>query len=85
MAVPNKALVLDLIEWIDAQPRTYRLVMEAWSTSCPRLPIWEDTVDLGFVVSELSDDSEIMVRLTDAGRVFLDRERLPQPNTTRAL
>jgi D-3-phosphoglycerate dehydrogenase len=37
--------------------------MEAWRTSCPRLPIWEDSVDLGFVRREGH-----MVMLTDAGR-----------------
>ena len=33
-------LVLDLIEWIEAEPRLYAEVIETWRTSCPRL-IWE--------------------------------------------
>ena len=45
----NPALVLDLIEWIAAGPRSYDDVMNAWQTSCPRFPIWEDTVDAGLV------------------------------------
>ena len=48
MTVDNKALVLDLVEWIATQPRSYADVMDAWRTSCPRLPIWEDALDHGF-------------------------------------
>lgn len=32
------ALVRDLLEWIGPMPRPYAEVMEAWRTSCPRLP-----------------------------------------------
>ncbi|HJM88229.1 MAG TPA: hypothetical protein QF624_01230 [Dehalococcoidia bacterium] len=85
MVIANKALVLDLIEWIDAQPRTYAQVIDAWSTSCPRLPIWEDTVDLGFVAREFSDDLGLMVRVTDSGRAFLQKERPSRPGVLVAV
>ncbi len=75
MPIANEALVLDLIEWVDRQPRTYTQVMSAWSTSCPRLPIWEDTVDLGFIAREYAEESGVMVAVTDAGRSFLQRSR----------
>lgn len=41
--MPNavEPLVLDLMEWIGRTPRPYPEVMEAWRTSCPRLPVWE--------------------------------------------
>jgi hypothetical protein len=42
-------LVLDLIEWVAKEPRTYAEVMEAWRTSCPKLAVWEEAVDRGFV------------------------------------
>jgi len=45
----NKALILDLVEWIAARPQRYEDVMDAWRTSCPKLTIWEDTVDAGYV------------------------------------
>jgi hypothetical protein len=32
------ALVLDLLEWIGPRPRPYGEVLDAWRTSCPRLP-----------------------------------------------
>ena len=44
------ALVLDLLEWIGPAPRPYDEVLDAWRTSCPRLPVWEEANDRGFVV-----------------------------------
>ncbi len=75
MNIENKALVLDLVEWIASHPRAYSDVMDAWRTSCPRLPIWEDTVDLGFVSCERRDGAGMVVTITTAGRSFLDAER----------
>ena len=34
------ALILDLLEWVGPHARPYAEVMEAWRTSCPRLPVW---------------------------------------------
>jgi len=72
----NKTLVLDLLEWIGDGARPYGDVMDAWRTSCPRLPIWEDAVDHGFVVGERAAGcAQMSVRTTVAGRAFLARER----------
>jgi len=65
------ALLVELLAWIAAWPRTYRETMEAWRTSCPRMPVWEDATSTGLVevVSRAGvgmDDCE--VRLTPAGR-----------------
>ncbi|TAK58032.1 MAG: hypothetical protein EPO22_11435 [Dehalococcoidia bacterium] len=70
IAVDNKPLVLDLIEWLATRPRPYAEVMDAWRTSCPRLPIWEDAADLGLVAC--ADD---VVSATPAGLAFLRSER----------
>ena len=75
MVVENKSLILDLLEWVAAKPRTYVDVMEAWRTSCPRLTIWEDAVHLGFVACEHRDSFQTMVNITSAGRTFLEAER----------
>jgi D-3-phosphoglycerate dehydrogenase len=87
----NKTLVLDLLEWVDGAPRTYDEVMDAWRTSCPRLPIWEDTVEHKFVVCEWRDGSGTVVSLTPRGRDFLASERpsvalaaAPSPSAHRA-
>ncbi len=75
MTLENKALVLDLVEWVAKQPRSYAEVMDAWRTSCPRLPVWEDACDNGFVAQELRDGSDMIVRVTEAGQAFLRSER----------
>jgi hypothetical protein len=46
-------------------------VMDAWRTSCPRLTVWEDAVDRGFVARERADGAAINVVVTPAGRQFL--------------
>ena len=33
-----EALILDLLEWLATADRSYAVVMDAWRTSCPRLP-----------------------------------------------
>ena len=43
------SLVLDLLAWLGPEPRPYTEVLEAWRTSCPRLPVWETANDRGFV------------------------------------
>ena len=42
-------LILDLLEWIGPGPRSYVEVMDAWRTSCPRLPVWEEANARGFL------------------------------------
>ncbi len=32
-------LILDLVEWVAREPRSYLDVMDAWRTSCPRLTV----------------------------------------------
>lgn len=46
---PVDALVLDLLAWIGADGRPYAEVLEAWRTSCPRLPVWEEANLRGLV------------------------------------
>jgi hypothetical protein len=46
---PVEHLVLDLLEWIGKGARPYSEVIEAWRTSCPRLPVWEEANDRGFI------------------------------------
>jgi len=68
------ALVNDLLEWVAARPRTYRETMDAWRTSCPKLPVWEDAVDSDFLRIMRSDvENELVVVLSAEGRAFLDR------------
>lgn len=75
MHLQNKALVLDLIESLAERPRAYAEVMDAWRTSCPRLTIWEDAVDLGFVRRTRRAALGSSVEATPAGLAFLRSER----------
>lgn len=43
------SLILDLLEWMGPEPRPYAEVLEAWRTSCPRLPVWETANERGFI------------------------------------
>ena len=70
----NNALVLDLVQWVAEQPRAYHDVMAAWRTSCPRLTIWEDAVDAGFVACKHAHGTGTTVEATAAGRAFLRAE-----------
>ena len=71
MAEELDALVLDLVEWVAKQPRAYADVMDAWRTSCPRLTVWEDAVDAGYLVREWWEDDGAMVIVTPQGCRFL--------------
>jgi hypothetical protein len=67
MSDTTTTLILDLLEWISISPRPYFEVMDAWRSSCPRLTIWEDAIDRGFVIRR-----EMTVDLTPLGRSFIE-------------
>lgn len=54
-------LVLDFLEWIAARPRPYSEVMDAWRTSCPRLTVWEDANERGFIVRRHIAGDEMVI------------------------
>jgi len=72
---PIEALILDLVEWVAREPRPYEEVIEAWRTSCPRLTVWEDASERGFIVSRLDQDQRLVVVATRAGRDALAASR----------
>jgi D-3-phosphoglycerate dehydrogenase len=75
MADPVDALILDLLEWIGPRPRPYAEVIDAWRTSCPRLPVWEEATDRGFVERRQQANGEALVGVTALGREFLEKRR----------
>ena len=83
MTDPTSSLVLDLVEWVAARPRTYAEVMEAWRTSCPRLTVWEDALDGGLLVRTALPGAPPGVAVTRAGFGALGRAgRSPLARTT---
>ncbi len=71
------ALVLDLLEWIGAAPRPYDDVLDAWRTSCPRLPVWEEANARGFVLRRHQPGQGVLVSVSAAGRSALQAARAP--------
>ncbi len=69
-------LILDVLEWLASGERRYEEVMDAWRTSCPRLPVWEEANDRGLVRTEQVDGRSV-VRATPSGLALLKQHRNP--------
>jgi D-3-phosphoglycerate dehydrogenase len=74
MTTTVDALILDLLEWVSARERSYEETMDAWRTSCPRLPVWEDANDRGLIRVEHHAGRSI-VAMTPAGADLLSSSR----------
>jgi hypothetical protein len=72
---PVEALILDLLEWIGAGSRPYSEVMDAWRTSCPRLPVWEDATERGFIGRHYEEGLGEFISVTVLGREHLAKHR----------
>jgi hypothetical protein len=68
-------LVLDLLEWVAKEARPYAELMEAWRTSCPRLPVWEEALDRGLVRRQEVEGRGLHVVVTSQGRAWLTAHR----------
>jgi len=69
------SLVLDLLEWVGPEPRPYAEVLDAWRTSCPRLPVWEDATERGFLARRNEAGHRAMVVVTPLGEAHLREHR----------
>jgi hypothetical protein len=65
-----ESLILDLLDWLAKGNSSYEEVMDAWRTSCPRFPVWEEANDRGLVVRE-NVNGRCVVRITSSGRDLL--------------
>lgn len=75
------ALILDLLAYVADGEKDYAEVMEAWRTSCPRLPVWEEANDRG-LVTRAKSGGRAVVTITASGRALL-RQR-SEAGTARA-
>ena len=66
MLVEGTAPTLELLKWVEARPRTYADVVDAWKSNCPRLAVWDDAVTAGLVTA-----TRERVALTESGRRLL--------------
>jgi D-3-phosphoglycerate dehydrogenase len=71
-----ESLILDLLEWVANGERNYDEVMDAWRTSCPRFPVWEDANQ---VVG-----GRIVVRVTSSGRALLEQRNIMRGRDARS-
>jgi hypothetical protein len=69
-----ESLTLDLLEWLAKADRTYEQVMDAWRTSCPRFPVWEDANERRLVAKERVNGRTI-VRVSSSGLALLAAHR----------
>ena len=69
-----ETLVLDLLEWVGPVPRPYAEVIEAWRTSCPRMPVWEEAKARGLIV-ERAGEAGRTVAVSAAGAEHVRRHR----------
>jgi hypothetical protein len=70
-------LILDLLEWLGPDPRPYTEVIEAWRTSCPRLPVWEDANDRSYIARHRAPGGGALVSVSAAGAEHLRTHREP--------
>ncbi|WP_255428035.1 hypothetical protein [Ramlibacter cellulosilyticus] len=63
-------LIVDLLAWV-ARGRPYAEVMDAWRTSCPRLPVWEEANLRGFLDCGQDAQGVLQVTLTARGAEHL--------------
>ena len=68
------ALIVDLLEHVASKERDYADVIEAWHTSCPKLPVWEEANERG-LVTRARVNGHAVVKITQAGSAFLEEHR----------
>src|ERR1700747_3414682 len=77
------AVTLQLITWLADRPRTYGEVMEAWTTTCPKMPVWEDAVTDGLVrIEGTGSMRQRVVKVTPRGRALLNDQANTGPAPT---
>jgi D-3-phosphoglycerate dehydrogenase / 2-oxoglutarate reductase len=72
---PVEDLVLDLLEWLGTSARPYDEVLDAWRTSCPRLPVWETANDRGLVERRRPAGSRTAIAVSASGQRYLALHR----------
>ena len=68
---PPSLIMIQFLEWIADRPRSREDVLEAWRSSCPRFPVWEDARADGLIRQCGGARGEHRVELTAQGRAAL--------------
>lgn len=73
MSASPELMMIQFLEWVAARPRRREDVLEAWQSSCPRFPVWEDARADGLIRQYGGEAGEHRVELTQRGRAMLGR------------
>jgi len=65
-------LTLEFLAWIDSRPRTYAEAIEAWRSTCPQHPVWDDALIEGLIRIEGAETMDCsVVSLTPRGEALI--------------
>jgi hypothetical protein len=79
------ALILDFLGSVASMDRKYSDAIEAWRTSCPKLPVWEEANEHG-LIARTRVNGDATVCITPAGVALLERfGRMPLQVPDKAL
>lgn len=67
--------MIQFLQWSADRPRRREDVMEAWRSSCPRFPVWEDACAERPPRQCGSEKGQHRVELTESGQEALERAR----------
>ena len=73
MSASPDLMMIQFLQWVAARPRRREDVLEAWQSSCPRFPVWEDARADGLVRQCGGEAGEHRVELPERGRAMLGR------------
>ena len=73
MSASPDLIMIQFLDWVAARPRRREDVLDAWQSSCPRFPVWEDARAEGLVRQCGGEAGERRVELTERGRAMHGR------------
>jgi hypothetical protein len=73
METQPSLIMIQFLQWVADRPRSREDVMDAWRSSCPRFPVWEDARAEGLIHQCGGDKGQHRVELTERGRTALER------------
>ena len=66
-------LTLEFLAWIDSRPRTYAEAIEAWRSTCPQHPVWDDALIESLIRIESAETMDrSVVILTPRGKALIE-------------
>ena len=67
-----RLMMVQFLQWIADRPRSRADVLDAWRSSCPRFPVWEDARADGLIRQVGGERGPHRIELTERGRALLE-------------